>query len=565
MAYLALYRAFRPNTLSGVVRQEHIVTILKNQIETGKVGHAYLFCGPRGTGKTSVAKIFAAAINCENPKDGSPCGICPTCKALADPSNLDITEIDAASNNGVDEMRDLREKVQYPPVAGKYKVYIVDEVHMLSAGAFNALLKTLEEPPAHAVFILATTESQKILATILSRCMRFDFKLIPQADLEELLRSVFKKIGKEYEEEAVSALARAGAGSARDTLSLADTCVSYSAGKLTYADVISALGSADFSGIGELCLAALSGNGGEALSRTEQLLSEGKSVGNLLKDALNFLNALAVAKTCRDAEKILSLSEDGFAFVKDGAKKTDGRAILRMTEILAAAENDMKYSVSPRILFETAILKAAMPQEDYSLDGLLARIAALEEKIAAGSFVPSASTEYAPPKAEQPQPQEEEEYIPYDDVPPPDEAVTGGNVYFDPSFTPEPEPTKTEKRAAETPAPAPVVKTVSGDAKAVFGGFLRALRKIGRNGVLFTVCMDLESGYEDGIFTLYTTSDTIYRSLNKEDHYTLIQSAFAAIGVEQFAILKKERAGDVFEKNMNELKERFQGVKIDIK
>lgn len=570
MAYLALYRAFRPNTLSGVVRQEHIVTILKNQIETGKIGHAYLFCGPRGTGKTSVAKIFAAAINCENPKDGSPCGVCPTCKALADPSNLDITEIDAASNNGVDEMRDLREKVQYPPVAAKYKVYIVDEVHMLSAGAFNALLKTLEEPPAHAVFILATTESQKIPATILSRCMRFDFKLIPQADLEELLRSVFKKIGKEYEEEAVSALARAGAGSARDTLSLADTCVSYSTGKLTYADVISALGSADFSGIGELCLAALSGNGGEALSRTERLLSEGKSVGNLLKDALNFLNALAVAKTCRDAEKILALSEDGFAFVKDGAKKTDGRAILRMTEILAATENDMKYSVSPRILFETAILKAAMPQEDYSLEGLLARVVALEEKLASGLPVSSARSESATTKTEQPKVEDEkeaerveEEYIPYDDVPPPDEAVTGGNVYFDPSFTPEDEPVKTEKRAVETPAP--VVKTISGDAKAVFGGFLRALRKIGRNGVLFTVCMDLDSGYEDGKFTLYTTSDTIYRSLNKEDHYALIKSAFSAIGVEEFAILKKERAGDVFEKNMSELKERFQGVKIDIK
>ncbi|MBR2375637.1 MAG: DNA polymerase III subunit gamma/tau, partial [Clostridia bacterium] len=168
MAYLALYRMFRPTSLNDVVRQEHIVTVLKNQIATGKIGHAYLFCGPRGTGKTSIAKIFAAAINCDSPNDGSPCGKCARCQALSDPSNLDITEIDAASNNGVNEMRDLRENVQYPPVAGKYKVYIIDEVHMLSAGAFNALLKTLEEPPSHAVFILATTEAQKIPATILS-------------------------------------------------------------------------------------------------------------------------------------------------------------------------------------------------------------------------------------------------------------------------------------------------------------------------------------------------------------------------------------------------------------
>ena len=342
MAYLAFYRMFRPDTLDKVVRQEHIVKILTNQIESGKIGHAYLFCGPRGTGKTSVAKIFARAINCEHPVNGSPCGRCATCRALAEGGNLDISEIDAASNNGVDEMRDLREKVQYPPVAGRYKVYIIDEVHMLTQSAFNAVLKTLEEPPAHAVFILATTEPQKIPATILSRCMRFDFKLIPQHDLEGLLRNVLEKVGKEYEDEAVAAIARAGAGSARDTLSIADMCVSYSAGKLTYADVNAVLGSADFYRIADVVKMLLSDDAGGALTCAEEVFAGGKSAGVFVKDVLNFLNNVSVAKMCKNAAEILNLPADMFGKVKEIAS-ADGHKILRATEIFVRAEADMRY------------------------------------------------------------------------------------------------------------------------------------------------------------------------------------------------------------------------------
>lgn len=587
MAYLALYRMFRPTTLDDVVRQEHIVTVLKNQIDTGRIGHAYLFCGPRGTGKTSIAKIFAAAINCETPKNGSACGECAACRAIKDPSNLDVTEIDAASNNGVNEMRDLREKVQYPPVAGKYKVYIIDEVHMLSPGAFNALLKTLEEPPAHAVFILATTESQKIPATILSRCMRFDFKLIPQADLEARLRYVFDSIGKTYDAEAISAIARAGAGSVRDMLSVADTCVSYTSGKLTYADVNTVLGNADFSAVAQLCGAMLNGDAGGAFERTELFLSAGKSVGMLLKDVLNFLNACAVAKTCRDGQKILAFPDDMYETVAKLAKSADGHRLLRVTEIFAAVETDLKYSTSPRILFETAVLKASMPQSDYDIESLIARVAALENKLAQGAFVQtaapsvsapveSAEKKAAPVQADVSETESraeyvaEDTYIPSEADVPPDEALMGGNVYFDESIRPVKKAEKpVESKPSEVvPVPRESVKPqTKGDARATFGAFLRSIRKTAKNGVLVTMCVDLDGAYDGGVFVLYTQSDTIYRSLSKPDHAALIAQAFENIGfgAGEYEVRLRGKQSDNFQKAVDEIKETFGGVKVEIK
>ena len=492
---------------------------------------------------------------------------------------MDITEIDAASNNGVDEMRDLREKVQYPPVAGKYKVFIIDEVHMLSPGAFNALLKTLEEPPAHAVFVLATTESQKIPATILSRCMRFDFKLIPQSDLEERLRFVFDQIGKKYDDEAIAAIARAGAGSVRDMLSVADTCVSYASGKLTYADVTTVLGNTDFSAVASLCGGILNGDTGSAFEKTEAFLAAGKSVGMLLKDVMNFLNACTVAKTCRDGKSILAFPDAMYSEVANIAKAVDGHRLLRVMEIFARVETELKYSAAPRILFETAVLKASMPQEDYDIESLIGRIAALEKQLAEGDFTPKAggmsalNQQSAPLKAEPIKSEipaskvevkvETEEFEPTFDAPPDDEQ-TGGSVYFGGFEPPAPPKPKEEVKAAPVKAVKP---TVGGGGKATFGGFLRTIRKIARNGVLLTLCMDLEGEYDGEVFVLYTTSDTIYRSLTKPEHYALIGQAFAELGLEdgQFEIRLRGKQSDNFQNMVKEIKGTFEGVPVEIK
>ena len=379
MSYLALYRKYRPSNFENLIGQEHIVKTLANQIKNDRLGHAYLFTGTRGTGKTSAAKIFAKAINCLNPVNGSPCGKCSCCLAIADPSNIDVLEIDAASNNGVNEIRDLREKVQYPPVSCKYKVYIVDEVHMLSVPAFNALLKTLEEPPKHAVFILATTEVHKIPATILSRCIRFDFRLISVDRIAELLEKIFNNENKDYEKEAVFAIAKAGEGSIRDALSIAELALSYSDGKLTYNQVNEILGTTNFDVLAELIRSVVLGDSGKVLQIINNFASEGKIMGALLKDVIAFLRDLMVVKTCTDAKKILSIPSDSYNKLFEICESCNSDRILRILEIYSSAENTLRYSNHPSIVLECVSLKACRPENDYSIDALVSRIKALED------------------------------------------------------------------------------------------------------------------------------------------------------------------------------------------
>ncbi len=373
--YLALYRKYRPRTFNEVIGQDHIVKTLINQIKLDKISHAYLFCGSRGTGKTSTAKIFAKAINCISSKDGSPCLSCEVCKSL-DGTNIDVLEIDAASNNGVDEIRDLREKVKYPPVVGKYKVYIIDEVHMLSTSAFNALLKTLEEPPAHTVFVLATTEVHKLPATILSRCLRFDFKLVSLEDLSSLLKRVLDSEGVKYDEQAINIIARAGEGSVRDTLSIADRCVSFAGDELTYKKVLDVLGVSEREILIKITDNILTKNVGEALVELDKVLSSGKSPLVFSNDLIAYFRDLLLVYTLQDkSREIVVVKDDIFSQMKAQATKENYAVMVKAIEVLSEVEQELRYSVQPRIVLETAIIKVIA---DASLE---ARVEKLEEMV----------------------------------------------------------------------------------------------------------------------------------------------------------------------------------------
>ena len=377
--YQSLYRKYRPDTFAKVIGQDHITTTLVNQIRTGNIAHAYLLTGTRGTGKTSVARIFARAINCLSPRDGSPCGECEVCRKLAAGTGLDIVEIDAASNNSVDDARSIRDSVRYAPIDCKYKVYIIDEVHQLSTAAFNALLKTLEEPPAHAVFILATTEVQKIPATILSRCLRLDFHLVPQNTLEAHVKNIFDQEGVHYTDEGVSAIAAAGEGSVRDTLSVADMCVSYS-DVVDYNCVLGVLGANDPAVIAEIALYTLSGNVKSAIEKVENASALGKSIPLLTKDLTRYFRDLNIIKHDSDANLILKLPDKLFSVAAEIAADNKDVVLMRALDVFSEVEAKERYSTQPKILLETAIIKTAtLTGED--LTDVLARIAKLETTV----------------------------------------------------------------------------------------------------------------------------------------------------------------------------------------
>ena len=400
MSYQALYRRYRPARFSDFVGQEAVIRTLKSQVMSGRIAHAYLFCGTRGTGKTSAAKVFARAVNCQHPQDGEPCGTCDVCRALQEESSLDILEIDAASNNGVDEIRDLREKVKYPPQTGRYRVYIIDEVHMLSAGAFNALLKTLEEPPAHVVFILATTEPQKLPATILSRCQRFDFRRIPAEQIVSRLRVALSEDGIAAEDAALARIARAAEGGMRDAWSILDMCLGYAqeqGGGVTDALVVHVLGAADRQTLFRFADALISADAALALSLIDEMMRMGREVQVFARDVSAHLRALMLADVCGEehAAQLLDVAqEDAQAYVAQ-ARRTSHTRLMRMLDLFLESESDMKWAAQPRFALEAAALRACAPEEELQLEALAARVDELERRLREGAVAVSQATPVA--------------------------------------------------------------------------------------------------------------------------------------------------------------------------
>ena len=386
MSYMALYRKFRPQEFSEVKGQDHIVTTLKNQIRTGRIGHAYLFTGTRGTGKTTMAKLFAKAVNCESPlEDGSPCGQCACCRAANEGNSMNVIELDAAAHNGVDDIRQIIEEVAYPPSQGKYKVYIVDEVHELSGSAFNAFLKTLEEPPSYVIFILATTEVHKIPITIMSRVQRYDFRRITIETIAARLRELCDAEGVNVEDKALNYIAKVGDGSMRDSISLLDQCIAFYIGEdLTYDKVLKTLGAVDTEIFSKLLRAVASHNANEAIAIVEEVVILGRELEQFVSDFIWYLRNLMLLSGGEDMEDALDMSSENLALLKEESHMVELDVILRYIRIMSELAGQMKYSSQKRVLLEIAIIKLCSPQTEKDFGSILDRIHLLEQKMEEG-------------------------------------------------------------------------------------------------------------------------------------------------------------------------------------
>lgn len=387
MSYIALYRKWRPLVFEDVVEQEHVVKTLKYSISTGRIAHAYLFCGTRGTGKTTMAKIFSKAINCLSPKDGDPCNECEICRGVLSGSLLDVIEIDAASNNSVDNVREIRDEVIYAPSQARYKVYIIDEVHMLSTGAFNALLKTLEEPPQHVVFILATTEPHKLPATILSRCQRFDFRRISVESIIGRISKIAAEGGVTMQKEAARLIARMSDGALRDAISILDQCMSLGNSEISYTDVLSVVGLVNDTFIAEIVDAVVSRDIPGLLKMVEKLVMDGKDIAQFISDLVQYYRNILICKVTASPEEIIEASAETLDRMSKQSSSLDKDAIIYIVKELSALESNLKWATHPRILLEVALVKLCDGIVSPTDNDILGRLSLLEKKINSGSYI----------------------------------------------------------------------------------------------------------------------------------------------------------------------------------
>ena len=406
MAYVALYRKWRPASFEEVKGQDAIVKTLKNQIEGRRIGHAYLFCGSRGTGKTTMAKIFAKAVNCENPQKGSACGVCESCRSIEAGRSTNVIEIDAASNNGVDNIREIRDEVQYRPATGKYRVYIIDEVHNISNTAFNAMLKTLEEPPEYVIFILATTEPHAIPVTVLSRCQRYDFHRITPGDMVARLHELMEGEGIQAEEPALGYIARKADGALRDAISLFDQCVSAMPGQiLRYEDVLKALGTVDNDILSRYFRALLSENAKDALDLIEEIRGEGRDLGQFVADFVWYLRNLLVLMTSEAPPEAMEMSREDWYRLAEEGQMTNAEELMELLERYSALGAEMKNASDKRVLLEVKSIQSIRPGTGQTHQALAARLQALErkvERLQSTGFQGGQRTEETPPQSAPP-------------------------------------------------------------------------------------------------------------------------------------------------------------------
>lgn len=381
MSHQAIYREFRPMIFDDVIGQDHITNTIKNQIINNNIAHAYLFSGIRGTGKTSTAKIFSRAVNCLNNKDGNPCNECEICKSVLNETNFDVIEMDAASNNSVEDIRDLREKVKFMPVKSKYKVYIIDEVHMLSKGAFNALLKTLEEPPEHLLFILATTEPHKIPATILSRCQRFDLRRLTVDDIVTTMKKICSKVSIEVEEKALNLIAGNSDGAMRDALSILDRCITFGHEKIEYQMVLDLLGTVNYETIMTVALAILDKDIGKVMSLISDVLNQGKELSLFIEDLIIYFRNLLILKTTNTNTNIINTIDEVTEKLKEQSEKIDTKEIIMYIEKLSEVQYECKKALNPRVLFEAKIIKMMEVPDTSDVSSLIKRLEKIEKLI----------------------------------------------------------------------------------------------------------------------------------------------------------------------------------------